>query len=238
MTTHPRTARRCTAALALAAAWPLHAAAQGYPLNDSGQAQCYDAAHAPAACAAAALPGQDGRHGRDAAAAASALVKQGGGAGGFDFTRLCMNGDAAGTGTCIANPLGDTGANPAATAWACTRDNLTGLVWSLQTRLDVWATAATAAFADAGHNAASRCGYATGWRLPTASELLSIVHYGASSPAIDPAYFPGTELSAYWSSTIMAAGGNAAWGVNFFDGDTSAYNTLGAAYVRLVRSGS
>jgi hypothetical protein len=229
------------AVLALAAAtWPIQAAAQGYPLNDTGQTQCFDAAHVPVACnaAIAGRPGQDGRFGRDAAATAGALAKQGGGEGGFDFTRVCMNGDAAGVGACAATPVANTGASPAATEWACTRDNVTGLVWSLQTRLAFWADAAAAAFAEAGHNGASRCGYGTGWRLPTAGELLSIVTYGGGSPAIDQAYFPATESSAYWTATPFLASANAVWAVRFTDGDTSAYNTLSAAYVRLVRSGS
>ena len=55
------------------------ASAQTAPLNDTGQAQCYNAANAAAPCDEATTgngathPGQDGRFGRDAAQAAGAL---------------------------------------------------------------------------------------------------------------------------------------------------------------------
>ena len=39
-------------------------------------------------------------------------------------------------------------------------------------------------------NKAGWCGYSD-WRLPAVEELSSIVNYGKSMPAIDPAYFPG-----------------------------------------------
>ncbi|MFT4193058.1 DUF1566 domain-containing protein, partial [Ottowia sp.] len=223
-------------ALALAAAGlPSGAGAQTRPLNDTGQTQCFDAGNATVACnaAIAGRPGQDGRHGRDAAAEAGALVKQGGGSAGFDFTRLCMSGDAAGIGTCPANPAYNTGASPAAAEWACTRDNVTGLVWSLQTRLEFWATASTPAFAAAGHNAIGRCGNGSGWRLPTVAELLTLAHYGGSNPAIDNGYFPDTATSVYWTST-PGTSPNTAWAVDFGSGGNNLYNTLSAAYVRLV----
>ncbi|MFT3778179.1 MAG: DUF1566 domain-containing protein [Ottowia sp.] len=224
------------AALALAAAGlPGGAGAQTRPLNDTGQTQCFDASNASVACNAAisGLPGQDGRYGRDAAAAAGVLVKQGAGSAGFDFTRLCMNGQAAGAGTCPANPSYNTGANPTATEWACTRDNVTGLVWSLQTRLEFWDTAITPAFAATGHNAISRCGSATGWRLPTNAELLTLATYGGSNPAIDSSHFPDTADFPYWTSTPGTAS-NTAWAVDFATGGNNLYNTLGATYVRLV----
>ena len=77
-------------------------------------------------------PRQDSYYGRDPAHAAGALFKVGGGDQGFDFTRLCGNGDEEGTGTCppglTADDLGSGDAQ-----WACTRDNVTGLTWELKT---------------------------------------------------------------------------------------------------------
>ncbi len=39
------------------------------------------------------------------------------------------------------------------------------------------------------------------WRLPTEIELLSLVDYTKSKPAIDPTSFPNTPAGAFWSST-------------------------------------
>jgi hypothetical protein len=42
------------------------------------------------------------------------------------------------------------------------------------------------------------------WRLPAKKELMSIVNYGTYGPAIDSTYFPNTNSSLYWSSTVYA----------------------------------
>ena len=234
-----------TLALALLPAW---AAAQTAPLNDTGQMQCVNNAGTWAAACdagstgnAATHPGQDGRFGRDAAQAAGALPpKTGGGAAGFDFTRLCWNGHPQGhaqcAGTLVANTTGTVSAPPA-TDWTCTRDNVTGLVWSLQTQSATWNAATASTYPDAGHNTPTRCGYDTGWRLPTRRELLSIVHNGAYSPAIDQTYFPGTASSWYWSSDTYAPDPAVAWGVFFYDGFAGADGKAGTNSTRLVRSG-
>lgn len=77
-------------------------------------------------------PGQDPEFGRDPAADAGVLVKVGAGPAGFDFTRICGNGDEEGQGSC---PAGLTSANigDGPTQWACTRDNLTGRTWEVKT---------------------------------------------------------------------------------------------------------
>ena len=46
-------------------------------------------------------------------------------------------------------------------------------------------------------NAATLCG-ASDWRLPSRKELLSLVHYGSSTPAIDSARFPNTTANYFW----------------------------------------
>ena len=60
----------------------------------------------------------------------------------------------------------------------------------------------------------SRCGIASGWRLPTRRELLSTVHHGTSHPASTP---PNTQNAPYWSSDVQ---GTNAWAVDFTDGNT------------------
>lgn len=230
--------------LLFAVSLPAHAAGPTGLLNDTGQDACYDGA-ALVACApansgdAAANPRQDGRFGRDAKAAAGTLTKTGAGAKGFDYTKICFNGDAEGAGTCTGTLVANTTATATGTPttdWACTRDNVTNLVWSLESGSGDWNTYANTTLPTAT-NTASRCGYNTGWRLPTRRELLSIVHNGAWSPSIDSAYFPATQSSWYWSADTYAPGPASAWLVYFGDGDAVIdYKTV-TDYVRLVRSG-
>ena len=233
-------------ALALAAALctPLAQAGPTGRLNDTGQALCYDGATLVACTSAntgdgATYPRQDGRFGRDRAG----MAKVGGGAAGFDFTRLCWNGDAEGSGTCTGTLVANTGAAASGTPgtdWACTKDNHTNLIWSLQTVSGVtWADATSTAGSSpiAAHNGASRCGFATDWRVPTRRELLSIVHHGAYSPAIDWAYFPATVNDWYWTNDFYAPDPALAWGVYFDNGGTVANGKASTDHVRLVRSG-
>jgi len=75
------------------------------------------------------------------------------------------------------------------------------------------------------------------WRLPDVKELRSIVDNTRYNPAIDPAAFPGTVSSAYWSSSTgaSAAGTSSAWGVGFHDGLVYGDNKSVTRYVRCVR---
>ena len=198
------------------------ASAQTKPLNDTGQSLCYDTAGSVVTCSVAGVSyaGQDASFGRDARARAGQLTKVGGGAAGFDFTKICMNGQAEGTSTCPANPTANDGTNPAATDWACTRDNVTQLVWSLQTTgTTIWAAATTEVGGSsiANTNAAARCGLGAGWRVPTLRELLSIAHFGTSDPSIDTDYFPYTAAASYWTSQLYQSG-RGAWVVSFSTG--------------------
>lgn len=203
-------------------------------LNDTGQTTCYDGA-AMVTCTvantgdAATYPRQDGRFGRDVANPA----KVGGGAAGFDFTKVCMNGTLNCTGAA------NTGASPAATEWACTKDNVTNLIWSLQTQTATWNAATVSTYPDAGHNSTGRCGYNNGWRLPTVRELLGIVHNGlTTAPAVDINYFPASASNLeYLTNETFAADSSQVWVVAFGDGHTvSTYKTY-SGHVRLVRSG-
>jgi hypothetical protein len=217
-------------------------------LNDTGQTSCYDASNNVADCATVAADGgatprQDARFGRDPAHAAGKYTKTGGGAAGFDFSKMCWNGDIEGSGTCTGTLVANTGAAASGTAstdWACTKDNRSNLIWSLQTVSGITWTDATATGSGSPidtHNTATRCGFADGWRVPTRRELLSIVHHGASSPAIDTAYFPSTASNYYWSSDVYAPNAAGAWLVNFGNGFTNADDKTDTNLVRLVRSG-
>ena len=238
-----------TVALFLVCASPAHAAPTAGLLNDTGQTLCDNGSNVMAACSnantgdAATYPRQDGRFGRDAAT----FTKTGGGAAGFDFTRVCMNGDLAGSGSCAASPTAATDqALPNPSDWACTKDNVTNLIWSLQSGSGDWTTYAQVTL-PGEHNAANagvgRCG-GTGWRLPTLLELLSIVHNGlATPPTIDANYFPDVPVTAdssiYWTSDVYMACCSQllAWIVEFRGGDSRGDTKTKSHYVRLVRSG-
>ncbi|MCW5211541.1 DUF1566 domain-containing protein [Desulfobulbus sp. TB] len=85
-------------------------------------------------------------------------------------------------------------------------------------------------------NAAGWCG-ASDWRMPTWKELLELVTYDRSNPAIDIDYFPNTVSSSVWSGSPYAGYSVIAWGVYFSSGysndNVRSYNYA----VRLVRDG-
>src|SRR5690606_9430627 len=101
------------------------------PLNDTGQLECYGINSLVGTVSAATpdpepagMQGQDCTRGRDAMAAVGVFHgKQGGGAAGFDFSRIAGDGSEL----VAAAPVGEGPAE-----WACTRDNRTGLVWELK----------------------------------------------------------------------------------------------------------
>jgi len=74
------------------------------------------------------------------------------------------------------------------------------------------------------------------WRLPNKKELLSIVDYDTSNPAIS-SVFKMTIHYNYWSSTTNASNTSNAWGVNFNNGDTNDNIKSNSYRVRCVRVG-
>ena len=84
------------------------------------------------------------------------------------------------------------------------------------------------------------------WRLPTISELRTIVDLsaagcGSGSPCIDPIFGP-TAASPYWSSTTFANNPSDAWIKGFFDGSMNVgvgdKSIVVHNIVRAVRAGS
>jgi hypothetical protein len=211
-------------------------------LNDTGQTLCDKGNNTLVACTpansgkASYFPRQDANFGRDARATEGTLTKTGAGAAGFYYTRVCMSGELAGTGACAASPAAAVDqAAPTANEWACTKDNVTKLVWSLESGEGNWTVYATATY-PAAVNATARCGFNTGWRLPTRRELLSLVHNGVASPAIDSAYFPGTAGYFCWSNDTYAPNPALAWIVGG-DGRSKPHKKINLCLVKLVRSG-
>ncbi len=235
----------------------LHAAG----LNDTGQTLCYDSAGVTISCTVAPAA-DDGRYGRDAAAAAGMLSKIGAGAAGFDFTKIAHNGSVLAAGVALGTAVTD---------WACTRDNVTELTWEVKTasaadlrsqnhRYTWYNTNGTQNGGNAGSvgtntcnatlpanqcntqayaaavNTAALCGYSD-WRLPTQRELKTIVHYGVWNPSIDTTYFPNTVTSLFWSASTHVPRPASAWGVYFNAGNVDAYGKSPDYYARLVRGG-
>lgn len=206
--------------------------AQTVTLNDTGQTRCYAVNQTVIPCDEAnvgnsgVLPHQDARYGRDAAHVVGQLPKVGSGSAGFDFSCVLWDGTVINGPDChlglVAN-LGDSpSANPA-TDWACTRDNVTGLVWSLRTPEFVdWHVATSAGYAAQGHNAASRCGRSTGWRAPSRREALGLINYDRPAGSmIDMARFPGFRENCWGSEPAVLPPGTSrteAYFVSFLGG--------------------
>jgi Protein of unknown function (DUF1566) len=118
------------------------------------------------------------------------------------------------------------------------KDNVTGLIWQqavATTQAFTWADAITYC---QGLTLAGRT-----WRLPTRIELLSIVDFTRTSPAIDTTAFPGTPGGKYnwtaspWVVSQIATKPQDSWIVNFYEGLASnAGDRTQAEYARCVSS--
>jgi hypothetical protein len=76
------------------------------------------------------------------------------------------------------------------------------------------------------------------WRLPARIELMTIVDYGTSLPAVDSSLFPVATNGYYWTSTHdpnTASGSDAAWAVHFDYGTPNQYDSIYSWEVRCVR---
>jgi hypothetical protein len=86
----------------------------------------------------------------------------------------------------------------------------------------------------------------TGWRIPTRSELLTIVDFSRTNPSIDPTAFSSTATTTpttyFWSSSPYRSSSQAdagtsgmVWYVDFFDGASDGYPDVAGFRVRCVR---
>jgi hypothetical protein len=103
-------------------------------------------------------------------------------------------------------------------------DNKTGLTWQRSSG------SGTYAWSQAG----SQC--SSGWRLPSVTELATIVDVSQQSPAIDGSAFPSTPYELpFWSATTALPDSTTAWVVDFTNGELRTYSKSDALYVRCVR---
>ncbi|EIJ33099.1 DUF1566 domain-containing protein [Thiothrix nivea] len=105
------------------------------------------------------------------------------------------------------NPSGSTGDPGVIALDGCVRDERTGLLWQLKNDDQTsphWKDKSYLWGAVPGYvnmvNAEGLCGRHD-WRLPTLSELESIVDYGRRDPAIDTGRFGPTASVFHWSSS-------------------------------------
>jgi len=124
-------------------------------------------------------------------------------------------------GPCPATRFGMEGSGD-----ANVRDRDTGLTWqrSVDPTMRSW------------DEAIAYCvGLGGGWRLPSLTELQTIIDDGRIYPAIDVVTFPDTPKVVFWTSTPRADDPGTAWYVDFFYGATDADIISRAYAVRCVR---
>lgn len=119
-------------------------------------------------------------------------------------------------------------------------DNASGLMWVKDPSQlgGVWGTPGVSSFMS-WNNAIDNClslVYAghSDWRLPNIKELINLVDYGRSNPAIDP-LFQNTRSNYYWASTTAHGVATHAWTVGFGSGGILGFAKTGSYYPRPVR---
>jgi hypothetical protein len=149
----------------------------------------------------------------------------------------CVRGNGAGeepTSAAVAPPNQYT-----AIAGGEVQDNYTGLVWQAgSSDAPMEFTAAPAYCAALGLNGHT-------FRVPTMTELTSLVDEAQVAPAINRTLFPDTKSGKgiyYWSSQAYVKNSAQGWGLNFDDGFTGydsgaagTWNSFPTAWVRCVR---
>jgi hypothetical protein len=108
-------------------------------------------------------------------------------------------------------------------------DGVTGLIWQKTVPGQAYDWADAIAYC-----AGLGLGGKTGWRLPTAIELLSIVDPARYNPSIDSAVFPNTPAQYCWTSTPYVGASGSAWAVHFDEGYLHFSDTMLANSVRCV----
>ena len=146
-----------------------------------------------------------------------------------------------------------------ATSWLMVKDKITGLIWEVKTDDDSvhdkdnkyeWYDSNPDT--NGGYSGYTRnydnteefiktlnsneYGGYSDWRMPTMTELTSIVNYNTYYPAIVDSFFPNISSDFYWSSTTDANDPQNAWGIYFNNGSDNYISKPSFYSVRAVRS--
>lgn len=224
-------------------------------LNDTGItfAGSYPSGNS-SGCTGDVVAQQDCSKGRDAN---PALNSPADGAAGFSFTKISNAGAVLPSTAALGTAAND---------WACTYDNVTGLMWEVKTTSGrrsqahtytwfssdptnggVLGTANGGTCFDAGQcdtekyaqvvNITGLCGHSD-WRMPHAKELEGIVNMSRASASIpfDPNYFPNTPSDFFWTGSPSAGFASFGWAVSA-EGLAGLYTQSFTWRVRLVRAG-
>jgi hypothetical protein len=108
-------------------------------------------------------------------------------------------------------------------------DNATGRIWQREASaaLSDWSTA----------NAYCQgllLEALSGWRLPSARELIDIVDYSRRDPALDGSTFRGGASRNFWAYDADASGGGGHWYMSAADGTTGLASNSSALAVRCL----
>jgi hypothetical protein len=112
-------------------------------------------------------------------------------------------------------------------------DTVTKLIWQEKAPDESYSWSKAEAYCKQ-QNTDKLGGYSTGWRLPSISELVTIVDYRMFNPAFDQTAFSG-PIGRYWTSTPKQGGSGSAWYVLFSDGYSNWYEVSNNDFVRCVR---
>lgn len=112
----------------------------------------------------------------------------------------------------------------------------TNLTWKRCAEGQSWAGSTCSGTAKTYTWSAANALSTSDWRLPSLNELLTIVEWSKSNPAINPTIFPN-PASVVWSASSYAGSSDFAWYVYFGPGDDAWDSKTNAFEVRLVRGG-
>ncbi len=224
-------------------------------INDTGVTACDNLA-GNTDCNQTEYPGQDAENGRSNILINGLLSKAGAGNGSFDFTKISNEGDVLPQESVLGANNTDwacTRDNHSGLTWevkttAGVHNSSDDYYWYqpapfLNGGIEGYPSNGTLECNTASNcdtykfisdvNDLSSCGL-SGWRLPTVTELISIIDNSKNDPAIDESFFPNGFGEIYFSSNSYAGDPEKVLAVDFSSGVTVIINKDSSAKIILV----